>query len=97
MNSDEHSSSKSFSAADAAFGMEDPSICPTAAEREQQHWIDAISAVIAVDGSNPIAPSAAIHDAIQLRIDAPVRSLRPCDFSRGLVGLRRPCFVLDYS
>ena len=76
MNSDEHSSSKSFSAVDAAFGMEDPSICPTAAEREQQRWIDAISAVIAVDGSNPIAPSAAMHDAIRWRIDAPVRSLR---------------------
>lgn len=61
---------------DSAFGMDDPPICPTAAEREQQRWIDAISAVIAVDGSKPIVPSAAMHDAIQWRIDAPVRSLR---------------------
>jgi hypothetical protein len=60
----------------SAFGIEDPPISPSASEREQQRWIDAISAVIAVDGSKPIAPSAAMHDAIQWRIDAPVRSLR---------------------
>jgi hypothetical protein len=60
----------------SAFGIEDSPISPSASEREQQRWIDAISAVIAVDGSKPIAPSAAMHDAIQWRIDAPVRSLR---------------------
>ena len=60
----------------SSFGIDDPLINPTASEREQQRWVDAVSAVIAVDGSKPIYPSTTIQNAIQWRIDAPVRSLR---------------------
>ena len=60
----------------SSFGIDDPLINPTASEREQQRWVDAVSAVIAVDGSKPIYPSTTLQNAIQWRIDAPVRSLR---------------------